>query len=179
MPNRRHKDVISLLVKGYKVDFNEDNPNIITCIIEGPKDTIYEEGKWRVRIEMTEKYPFKSPSVGFLDKIFHPNIEECSGAVCLNTLNENWSAIYDLEYIINIAIPQLLTYPNSDDPFNTYASKLYSSNIEEFNKKVKEYINNFSYIEDVISDNDNKYLEDDDSEGSILTPLSPLSPINP
>ena len=56
MPNRRHKDVISLLVKGYKAEFNEDNPNIITCIIEGPKDTIYAEGKWRVRIEMTDKF---------------------------------------------------------------------------------------------------------------------------
>ena len=177
MPNRRHRDVISLLVKGYKAEFNEDNPNIVTSIIEGPKDTIYEGGNWRIRIEMTDKYPFKSPSVCFLDKIFHPNIEESSGAVCLNTLNENWSAIYDLEYIINIAIPQLLTYPNSDDPFNVYASKLYSGDIEEFNKKVKEYINNFSYIEDILSDKDKDH-EDDDSEGSILTPLSPLSPIN-
>ena len=87
---------------------------------------------------MTDKYPFKSPSVGFMDKIFHPNIEEGSGAVCVNTLNENWSAIYDLEYIIDIALPQLLTYPNSDDPFNTYAAKLCLSDTIEFNKRVEK-----------------------------------------
>jgi len=49
--------------------------------------------------------------------------------------------------------------------------------IEEFNKKVKEYINNFSYIENTFSDNSDN-LKDEDSDDSVLTPLSPLSPIN-
>ena len=58
------------------IEFESIDTHTITCIIKGPKDTPYEKGSWKITIDFPNNYPFSSPSIGFLDKIYHPNKNE-------------------------------------------------------------------------------------------------------
>ena len=133
---------ISIDIKNLKNSAENVNisGNILTFTINGPKDSYYEGGKWKVRIEILKDYPYKSPSVGFIDKIYHPNVDYKSGSICLNVLNQTWTPIYNLNHIYDIFLPQLLSYPNPDDPLNESAANDFKNNIEEFKRKIK--INN-------------------------------------
>ena len=139
---RRITEDIKNLRKSCEDLYIDDN-NVIFFILKGPKDTCYENGKWKLRIEMSKEYPYKSPSVGFVTPIYHPNVDFKSGSICLNVLNQTWTPIYNLSHIKDTFLPQLLTYPNPDDPLNTEAASIYNSDNEEFKKTVQYYITKY------------------------------------
>lgn len=36
----------------------------------------FADGRWKIHVELQDQYPYKSPSIGFVNRIFHPNIDE-------------------------------------------------------------------------------------------------------
>jgi ubiquitin-conjugating enzyme E2 H len=131
---RRERDIARLKQKQYNLIRVKENEIHIT--LHGPKDTLYEKGIWQIRVLLPDEYPYKSPSIGFIHKIYHPNIDLDSGTICLDVINQTWTPMYDLVNIVEIFIPQLLTYPNSKDPLNIEAGNMYENCKKKYEDKV-------------------------------------------
>jgi len=110
------------------------------AVIFGPEDTPWEGGSFKLLLEFTEEYPTKPPVIKFITNMFHPNIY-ADGRICLDILTNQWSPIYDVHTVLT-SIQSLLSDPNPESPANAEAARLYSENIQEYYKRVKECVDN-------------------------------------
>ena len=108
------------------------------AVIIGPDDTPWEGGTFKLHLEFTEDYPNKPPVVKFVSKLFHPNVYN-DGKICLDILQNQWSPIYDISAILT-SIQSLLSDPNPASPANAEASQLYERDRREYNRRVREVV---------------------------------------
>ena len=109
-----------------------------TAIIQGAAGSAYEGGAFKLNIKVPENYPHKAPAVVFAVPLYHPNVDQSSGQICLKLLEE-WSPTINIEKIL-VAIRELLAKPEPDHAVNVSIAEEYVKNREEFNRKVKEFI---------------------------------------
>ncbi|EFA06399.2 ubiquitin-conjugating enzyme E2 H-like [Tribolium castaneum] len=143
MNHRIKIDVMRLIESKFDVTTCDNYRNLIVKF-NGPRGTPYEGGVWRVRVLLPENYPFKSPSVGFDTQIFHPNVDQTSGTICLDVLNQKWTALYDLVIIFETFLPQLLKNPNPEDPLNHCAAMVLTRTPERYNYLVVKHVQEFA-----------------------------------
>lgn len=170
---RREMDVMKLMMSDWKVEMVEDNVNEFYVEFKGPRESPYEGGCWKVHVELPEAYPYKSPSIGFVNKIYHPNVDEMAGSVCLDVINQTWSPMFDLVNVFEVFLPQLLLYPNPTDPLNGEAAAMLMREPEAYSRKVREYVQRFARPEENCMKGSNKDESDNedmpDSEDGFLT----------
>lgn len=164
-------DIMKLMMSDYDVSLgdNESTNNFYVKFL-GPKDSYYEGGVWKVHVTLPEQYPYKSPSIGFCNLMYHPNIDEASGSVCLDVINQTWSPMFDLLNIFKVFLPQLLLYPNAADPLNGEAAALFLKDKKSYSQKVKDMVhkyasNNVKLKQQEDSDSDGGSDNDDDDDG--------------
>nr|GLL34403.1 ubiquitin-conjugating enzyme E2-23 kDa-like [Ipomoea trifida] len=128
---------------------------------------LYQGGVWKIRVGLPDAYPYVSPSIAFVNKIYHPNVDERSGSVCLDVIKQAWSPMYDLVNVFEVFLPQLLLYPNPSDPLNREAGALMMEDSDAYEQMVKEL--DMAKAEDGEAGleaklSDNEFSEDDDSD---------------
>ncbi|KAI8048549.1 ubiquitin-conjugating enzyme/RWD-like protein [Syncephalis plumigaleata] len=169
-PRRRiETDVMKLLMSNYEVTLVNDNMQEFYVRFHGPSDTPFSDGVWKIHVELPDQYPYKSPSIGFMNKIFHPNIDELSGSVCLDVINQTWSPMFDMINIFEVFLPQLLRYPNPTDPLNGEAAALLMREPDNYNRKVKEYVQKYASTDAIEAATD---ASEDDEDMSSLESFS-------
>eukprot|EP00451_Oxyrrhis_marina_P015500 CAMPEP_0204324068 /NCGR_PEP_ID=MMETSP0469-20131031/9923_1 /ASSEMBLY_ACC=CAM_ASM_000384 /TAXON_ID=2969 /ORGANISM="Oxyrrhis marina" /LENGTH=183 /DNA_ID=CAMNT_0051305647 /DNA_START=54 /DNA_END=605 /DNA_ORIENTATION=- len=137
---RKSSDLMRLMMKGYAVEMIGESTHQFEVTFIAPAHTPYEGGVYKVLVTLPDAYPYSSPSIGFKNKIFHPNIDERSGSVCLDVINQTWTPLYSLVNIFDVFLPQLLQYPNPDDPLNGEAAALMMKSKDEYLSKIREYV---------------------------------------
>ncbi|XP_052479022.1 ubiquitin-conjugating enzyme E2 4 isoform X2 [Gossypium raimondii] len=132
----------------------------VLLLLLGP----YHGGVWKIRVELPDAYPYKSPSIGFINKIYHPNVDEMSGSVCLDVINQTWSPMFDLVNVFEVFLPQLLLYPNPSDPLNGEAAALMMRDRAAYEQRVKEYCEKYAKPEDIGAKAEEKSSDEELSE---------------
>ncbi|KZV76080.1 hypothetical protein PENSPDRAFT_646623 [Peniophora sp. CONT] len=178
-PKRRiQTDVMKLQMSDFEVDLVNDNMQEFFVRFHGPAETPFAGGVWKIHVELPDQYPFKSPSIGFMNKIFHPNIDELSGSVCLDVINQTWSPMFDMMNIFDVFLPQLLRYPNPSDPLNGEAAALLMRHPKDYEAKVKEYVQRWATKEaaDHAGDDSGKAgKEDEDDADAVMSDVGSIS----
>ncbi|KAL4297713.1 hypothetical protein GQ457_12G023280 [Hibiscus cannabinus] len=127
----------------------------IDAQIEGPEETVYGNGIFKIKIQIPERYPLQPPIVTFATPIYHPNIDN-GGRICLDTLNlppkasfvqshdeygclskqGAWQPSLNISTVLT-SIRLLLSEPNPDDGLMCEASREYKYNKQAFERKAR------------------------------------------
>jgi len=59
---------------GVKLELVNDSLTDLVGTLEGPQDSPYMGGVFKVEIKIPDTYPFSPPKCRFMTKIWHPNV---------------------------------------------------------------------------------------------------------
>lgn len=87
--------------------------------MDGPKDSPYMGGKFKIKIYFTSEYSRSKPEVNFITPICHINIGSYICITSLTRCQPSYSILYILSQIF-----MMLTSPNELSPLNSEYFKL-------------------------------------------------------
>jgi ubiquitin-protein ligase len=102
--------------------------------LAGPDNTPYAQGVFHLELRMESTYPLAPPTAFFRTKIFHPNVDPISGAVCVDTLKRDWKSELTLRDVL-VTISCLLVCPNPASALNAEAGHLMDDDFPEFEQR--------------------------------------------
>lgn len=115
--------------------------DVIDAEITGAADTPYQDGVFRLELNIPPEYPLKPPRVRFVTPIYHPNIDS-QGRVCLDTLTMPpkgaWKPSLNIATLLT-TVQALMSSPNVDDGLMVEITDEYRRNPALFREKARQH----------------------------------------
>ena len=124
-------------LEGIQVILDDKDITSVEAILDGPADTPYFGGRFRVKLTIGKDFPQSPPLGFFLTKIFHPNVSS-RGEICVNTLKKDWKSDLGLKHVL-LTIKCLLIVPNPESALNEEAGKLLLERYDDYCTRAKLY----------------------------------------
>jgi len=138
-------------VEGILVRADESNIFNWEAWIEGPSDTYYAGGVFKLHMQFPEDFPLSPPKVTIVSDFWHPNVYK-DGVVCISILHppgpdemsgedesERWLPTRSLASIL-LSVISILSAPNFSSPANIDASVEMRNKPKEFAARVKKLV---------------------------------------
>lgn len=117
---------------GCKVELIEDDLNRWRVSVPGPAGSPFNGKTLYLNMFFPKNYPFKEPDVSFSPAIFHPNVDEKSGAFC--AFGGQYKQTMKMVDVLKNAV-EILKNPNPESFVNDEAAKLFSNNRAEYERR--------------------------------------------
>ncbi|KAM0720849.1 hypothetical protein Q7P37_003134 [Cladosporium fusiforme] len=124
---------------------NEDDINNWEVTMQGPPDSVYADGKFKILVTLPKDYPFKPPGVSFKTKIYHPNVSnDDRGAMCLGMLRpDEWKPPNKIKDVLAL-VRTVLAAPQPDDAVETGIAEQFKNDRSAFDKNARDWVERYA-----------------------------------
>ena len=107
--------------------------------------TPYEGGKFVLQLDFSDNYPFKSPKIKFVTKIYHPNIRQDNGEICDQLIKDQWKPTMTARTVISTLV-KLIENPDLESPIEQEIAKEMKENKKSYKAKATEYTKKYAVL---------------------------------
>ena len=129
-----------------KCEFINGDMNNWLVAFEGSPASPYEDGIFKVKVNLPENFPNGRPYLYFITKMFHQNINQSNGLVSLNLMYE-WVPTRTIEDVF-FGFLEVMDNPRVGRGGGEPA-KLLAKDRDKFFEKVREYTIQFAMDDDI------------------------------
>jgi len=122
---------------GISIEVNQDNLRYLKIALQGPEDSPYQGGIFKLEMYLSDQYPMAPPKVRFLTKIYHPNIDKI-GRICLDILKDKWTPALQIRSVL-LSLQVLMGNPNVDDPLDESVADHWRKDRKDAERTAKDW----------------------------------------
>ncbi|KAI9651874.1 MAG: hypothetical protein M1831_007539 [Alyxoria varia] len=126
---------------GMKIQLAEEsNMYKWDIFLDGPEQSPYKNGVFKLLLTLPTDYPFKPPVISFQTKIYHPNVSnDEKGSMCLGMLrSDQWKPPNKISAVLDM-VRNIMIEPNVDEAVETAIANQYKTDRREFEKTARDW----------------------------------------